>query len=120
LYRPSNRKQLVLTTCITPLPAWAPPYLPANTAALQQTLASSRAFVINQFGLSAFVWEGGAYRPRTFNFYLFPRPSEGSDKRFVCQVGEAGQCSGSSGQLQSKLQSKAYPPHTAIYQQQRH
>ncbi|KAI3424112.1 hypothetical protein D9Q98_009473 [Chlorella vulgaris] len=51
----------------------------------EQTLASSRAFVINQFGLSAFVWEGGAYRPRTFNFYLFPRPSEGSDKRFVCQ-----------------------------------
>lgn len=51
----------------------------------QEMLASSRAFVINQFGLSAFVWEDGAYRPRTFNFYLFPRPVEGVDKRFVCQ-----------------------------------
>ncbi|KAL4459112.1 hypothetical protein ABPG75_013977 [Micractinium tetrahymenae] len=51
----------------------------------QEMLASSRAFVINQFGLSAFVWEDGAYRPRTFNFYLFPRPVEGLDKRFVCQ-----------------------------------
>lgn len=51
----------------------------------QEMLSSSRAFVINQFGLSAFVWEGGAYRARTFNFYIFPRPFEGSDKRFVCQ-----------------------------------
>jgi poly(A)-specific ribonuclease len=49
-------------------------------------LASSRAFVVNQFGLSAYVWEGGAYRPRTFNFYIFPRPFEGADKRFVCQA----------------------------------
>lgn len=29
---------------------------------------------------------GGAYRPRTFNFYTFPRPFEGADKRFVCQA----------------------------------
>ena len=66
-----------------------------------QLLGSSRSFVVNQFGLSAFVWvpeeqlppggvggeEGpaGSYQARTFNFYLFPRPFEGSDKRFVCQ-----------------------------------
>ncbi|EFN53567.1 hypothetical protein CHLNCDRAFT_136728 [Chlorella variabilis] len=52
----------------------------------REMLASSRAFVINQFGLSAFVWEDGAYRARTYNFHLFPRPSEGIDKRFVCQA----------------------------------
>lgn len=35
---------------------------------------------------AAFVWEEGAYRAKTFNFYIFPRPFEGSDKRFVCQA----------------------------------
>jgi hypothetical protein len=39
---------------------------------------------------AAFVWEDGAYRARTFNFYIFPRPFEGHDKRFVCQVGGWG------------------------------
>lgn len=58
-------------------------------------LASSRAFVINQFGLSCFAWDGQAYRPKTFNLYVFPRPAEGSDKRFVCQVGAQG--AGGSG-----------------------
>lgn len=67
--------------CICPAPA-------------PQMLASSRAFVINQFGLSAYVWEEGAYRPRTFNFYTFPRPFEGADKRFVCQASRSARGSG--------------------------
>lgn len=41
---------------------------------------------------AAFVWEDGAYRPRTFNFYLFPRPVEGVDKRFVCQASPLHSC----------------------------
>ena len=71
---------------------FALPLPPAPPPAPTQMLASSRAFVINQFGLSAFVWEDGAYRARTYNFHLFPRPSEGIDKRFVCQVGPPSLC----------------------------
>lgn len=48
---------------------------------------SSQQFVINQFGLSAFAWEGERYAARTFNFYLFPRPFGKYDKRFLSQVG---------------------------------
>lgn len=36
------------------------------------------------------MWEDGGYRAKTFNFYVFPRPFEGSDKRFVCQVRRRG------------------------------
>jgi CAF1 family ribonuclease len=51
-----------------------------------QLLVSSRAFIINQFGLSAFSYEGGGYRARTFNFYLFPRRFQEVDRCFMCQV----------------------------------
>ncbi|PRW61321.1 poly(A)-specific ribonuclease PARN isoform X3 [Chlorella sorokiniana] len=61
-------------------------YLDEPEDRYQEMLASSRAFVINQFGLSAFVWEDGGYRAKTFNYYIFPRPFEGADKRFVCQA----------------------------------
>ena len=47
---------------------------------------SAQSFQITQFGLSAFRWEGGAYMARTFNFYIFPRPADGFDARFLCQV----------------------------------
>ena len=50
-------------------------------------VTSASRFVITQYGLSAFSWEGGCYRAKTFNFYTFPRPFEGYDRRFVCQVG---------------------------------
>ncbi|KAK9818287.1 hypothetical protein WJX72_010105 [[Myrmecia] bisecta] len=52
----------------------------------QQMVASSRQFLINQFGLSAFCWEEGEYRARTFNFYIFPAPFQGHDRRFLCQA----------------------------------
>ena len=51
-------------------------------------LASSNAFVITQFGLSAFIWDGSssAWRPKTFNFYTFPRPFEDWQPRFLCEA----------------------------------
>lgn len=47
---------------------------------------SAQHFQITQFGLSAFQWEGGRYIARTFNFYVFPRPDDGFDTRFLSQV----------------------------------
>ncbi|BDA49408.1 Poly(A)-specific ribonuclease PARN [Coccomyxa sp. Obi] len=45
-------------------------------------------FLVSQFGLSFFCWEGGKYAAQTFNFYLFPLPMlHGQDKRFLCQAG---------------------------------
>ena len=89
----------------------------AATSCRPQMLSSSRAFVINQFGLSgggalcwvkpagplcsssahaptrlpipaAFVWKDGRYQARTFNFYIFPRGTDPS-KRFVSDVRRA-------------------------------
>jgi hypothetical protein len=52
-----------------------------------QLASGAQAFLPTQFGLSCFVWEGGAYAARTFNFFLFPQPLlPGLDKRFSCQV----------------------------------
>ena len=52
-----------------------------------QLAAGARAFLPTQFGLSFFVWDGGCYNARTFNFFVFPAPSlPGHDKRFMCQV----------------------------------
>ncbi len=51
-----------------------------------QMVESAQAFQITQFGLSAFKWEGSRYVARTFNFYVFPRPTEGFDRRFLSQV----------------------------------
>lgn len=54
---------------------------------LQYAMGGSQ-FALTQFGLSAFVWSQSErqYRPRTFNFYVFPTASNGFDRRFLCQV----------------------------------
>lgn len=47
----------------------------------------AQSFLITQFGLSCFIWEGGQYQAHTFNFYLFPLPMlPGPSKRFMCDV----------------------------------
>lgn len=53
-----------------------------------QMVSSSQSFLINQFGLSAFCWDAKAhaYQAHTFNFYVFPRPFEAYDRRFMCQA----------------------------------
>ncbi len=51
-----------------------------------QMAAGGQAFLITQFGLAAFRWDGQRYVARTFNFYLFPRPFQGLDRRFMCQA----------------------------------
>ena len=51
-----------------------------------QMVESAQAFQITQFGLSAFKWEGERYVARTFNFYVFPRPAPGFDRRFLSQA----------------------------------
>ena len=54
----------------------------ADNARCTPTMPAARHLPLS----AAFVWEEGAYRAKTFNFYIFPRPFEGSDKRFVCQA----------------------------------
>lgn len=50
--------------------------------------SSAHSFIITQFGLSAFTAQpGGRYQAKTFNFYIFPEPSEQYNKRFVCEAG---------------------------------
>ena len=53
-----------------------------------QTASGGTQFALTQFGLSAFVWSETEhrYRPRTFNFYVFPKPVMGFDRRFLSQV----------------------------------
>lgn len=51
-----------------------------------QMAMSGRTFLINQFGLAMFQWDGQRYAARTYNFYMFPRPFQGYDRRFMCQV----------------------------------
>lgn len=52
-----------------------------------QLAEGAQSFLVSQFGLSFFCWEGGKYAAQTFNFYLFPLPMlQGQDKRFLCQV----------------------------------
>lgn len=47
----------------------------------------AQSFLITQFGLSCFLWEGGQYQAHTFNFYLFPLPMlPGPSRRFMCDV----------------------------------
>ena len=55
---------------------------------LLQTASGGSQFALTQFGLSAFVWSETEhmYRPRTFNFYVFPRPANGYERRFLSQV----------------------------------
>eukprot|EP00882_Tetradesmus_deserticola_P014874 GHRQ01015828.1.p1 GENE.GHRQ01015828.1~~GHRQ01015828.1.p1 ORF type:complete len:190 (+),score=56.60 GHRQ01015828.1:265-834(+) len=48
---------------------------------------SSKAYVITQYGLSCFEATGpDAYQARTFNFYLFPQPHGGYNRRFLCDA----------------------------------
>ncbi|KAF6265217.1 hypothetical protein COO60DRAFT_1035218 [Scenedesmus sp. NREL 46B-D3] len=48
---------------------------------------SSKAYIITQYGLSCFEATGpGAYEARTFNFYLFPQPHGGYNRRFLCDA----------------------------------
>ena len=54
----------------------------------EEMVQSSQAFVINQFGLSAFIWNEieAAWRPKTFNFYVFPRPFEDWQPQFLSEA----------------------------------
>ena len=63
---------------------------------LLQTANGGTQFALTQVGLSAFVWSETEhqYRPRTFNFYLFPKPVNGYDRRFLSQVSFAHLVSG--------------------------
>ncbi|WIA30112.1 hypothetical protein OEZ86_000207 [Tetradesmus obliquus] len=48
---------------------------------------SSKAYIITQYGLSCFEATGpAAYEARTFNFYLFPQPHGGYNRRFLCDA----------------------------------
>lgn len=59
----------------------------ASVGSFSPQMAESAAnFQITQFGLSAFEWDRDQWVARTWNFYIFPRPSEGQDRRFLCQV----------------------------------
>ena len=53
-----------------------------------QTASGGTQFALTQVGLSAFVWSEteNQYRPLTFNFYVFPKPVNGYDRRFLSQV----------------------------------
>ena len=66
----------------------APSYLDDIEERYEEMLESSQAFVINQFGLSAFIWDSATstWTPKTFNFYTFPRPYDDDGTRFLCQA----------------------------------
>lgn len=57
--------------------------LPCHTSITQHYIHAHTADPVVK---AAFVWEDGSYKAKTFNFYIFPRPFEGSDKRFICQA----------------------------------
>jgi len=63
-----------------------PPYLHDMEDRYEELLQSSESFVINQFGLSAFIWDGTSYSAKTFNFYTFPRAFEEYQPRFLCEA----------------------------------
>lgn len=63
-----------------------PSYLHDMEDRYEEILQSSEAFVINQFGLSTFSWNGSSYQAKTFNFYTFPRPFEEYQPRFLCEA----------------------------------
>ena len=66
-----------------------PAYLHDVEDRYEELVESSSAFVINQFGLSAFAWDEGrgSYEAKTFNFYTFPRPFEDYAPRFLSEAG---------------------------------
>lgn len=49
---------------------------------------NAQQFLISQFGLSFFIWqpETSSYVSKTFNFFIFPRPFQDFDRRFMCQA----------------------------------
>jgi len=51
-----------------------------------KTAAAAESFIVTQMGLSFFTWTGSHYEARSFNFHLFPSPSEELDLRFSCQA----------------------------------
>jgi poly(A)-specific ribonuclease len=66
-----------------------PAYLHDIEDRYEELQQSSEAFVINQFGLSAFRWEEDSktFVAKTFNFYTFPRPFEEYQPRFLSEAG---------------------------------
>lgn len=74
------------TVRCTSTPAVADRLLPCTVRRYKKSVNSAKNFLITQFGLSTFTWTGAAYEARTFNFYLFPRPYEDVDRRFLCQA----------------------------------
>lgn len=63
-----------------------PPYLHDMEDRYEELLQSSESFVINQFGLSTFTWDGSSYSAKTFNFYTFPRAFEEYQPRFLSEA----------------------------------
>lgn len=63
-----------------------PAYLHDMEDRYEEILQSSESFVINQFGLSTFSWNGSSYQAKTFNFYTFPKPFEEYQPRFLCEA----------------------------------
>ena len=63
-----------------------PTYLHDMEDRYDEMLQSSQSFVINQFGLSTFAWDGTSYKAKTFNFYTFPRPFEEYQPRFLSEA----------------------------------
>lgn len=63
-----------------------PVYLHDMEDRYEELLESSQSFIINQFGLSVFVWDGSCYKAKTFNFYTFPRAFEEWQPRFLSEA----------------------------------
>lgn len=63
-----------------------PSYLHDMEDRYEELLQSSESFVINQFGLSTFIWDGTSYSAKTFNFYTFPRSFEEYQPRFLSEA----------------------------------
>ena len=51
-----------------------------------QVAESARKFIITQFGLSCFIWNGNNLQAHTYNFYIVPREVPGFNKRFLVDV----------------------------------
>eukprot|EP00744_Colponema_vietnamica_P020892 GILI01029747.1.p1 GENE.GILI01029747.1~~GILI01029747.1.p1 ORF type:complete len:307 (+),score=75.08 GILI01029747.1:69-923(+) len=54
----------------------------------QKVVRATHYFLVNQFGLSTFKWdeEKRVFVSKSFNFYIFPHPSDGRDDCFVSQA----------------------------------
>ena len=45
-----------------------------------------KSFIVNQMGLTLVHEKDGVWKTETFTFYLFPRPYDALDNRFMCQA----------------------------------